>query len=291
MEAGRLKKKKAVTGVVIGLVVAQLAAVIAQIASKETDHGGADSPLPWVIIALVGVLVAIAVLVVVRKKRSAGASVLTSSSPEASPVGVFVGVGLLTAGVFAGMVVFMALGGPPPGISTPFYLAVAAVAALLVVLIFAGVMRVFVTGTKLSALALPDSPPPVEVSTDPVFGRRSGQLGGTSLLNRRVLGVRVPVYGKGFEKRGGGNIWLANEAIAFTPALSRTPAVIPYALIHAINRREVDGKPWLQVVWGRPELPMETTIQISGKRQETDLWAQEISRRTTAWKAKTKASR
>ena len=88
----------------------------------------------------------------------------------------------------------------------------------------------------------------------------------------------MPVYGRGYDKRTGGSVWLADEAIAFLPSLSRTPIVIPYALIHALNRKEIDGKPWLSVVWGRPELPMETTIQITGKPQETDLWAQEISR-------------
>jgi len=291
MEARGLKVKNAGAGVVIGLVVAQLAGVLVQTMNSEPGRGGGGSPLIWVVVALMGVLAAVAIMVVVMKKRSAGAAAVVSSAQPGTAVGVLVGMALLVAGAIAGLVVFFAVGKDSAEFSSPPFLIIASVIGLVVVLLFFGVVLLFVTGTKLSVLALPDHFPRVETSADPVFGKRRGSFGGTWLLKRRVMGIRVPVYGRGYDKRTGGSVWLADEAIAFLPSLSRTPIVIPYALIHALNRKETDGKPWLSVVWGRPELPMETTIQITGKPQETDLWAQEISRRAAAWKAKAKASR
>lgn len=271
-----MKKKKAVTGVVVGAVVAQLAAVFGQIMSNESDHGGSGSPTVWIIAAIVvfGIVVTVVVLV--------------TSSPVKH---VFMGIALLVAGVIAGVVLLVARGDGPQPDSAAALPAVVAIVALVAVLVLAGVVALFATSNKLSALALPDYLPAVEASSDPAFGARSGQLGGTTLLKRRVLGIRVPVYGKSFDKRGGGSVWLAEEAIAFKPAQASNPVAIPYGLIHAISVQDVDGRPWLRVVWGRPELPMETTIQVSGKPQEAGLWAQEISRRAASWMAKVKASR
>ena len=59
MEARGLKVKNAGAGVVIGLVVAQLAGVLVQIMNSEPGPGGGGSPLIWVVVALMGVLAAV----------------------------------------------------------------------------------------------------------------------------------------------------------------------------------------------------------------------------------------
>jgi hypothetical protein len=46
----------------------------------------------------------------------------------------------------------------------------------------------------------------------------------------------------------------------------------------------------MSIIWGRPDMPMVTTIQVTQSRAENEAWAQEITQRASAWKEKMAAA-
>jgi hypothetical protein len=156
-----------------------------------------------------------------------------------------------------------------------------------------------VAGTELLARgqeagrhALPNNLPTAVRATEPRFDA-GGYWHGTCLANEKVWSFPVPVLGRGYWNKGSGRATLGTEVLAFLLKPRRNPLMIPYALIHMVSPVLTYGnrKPVLQIVWGRPDMPMVTTIQVTRSRADNEVWAQEISRRSAEWKAKTKASR
>ncbi|OGK09633.1 MAG: hypothetical protein A2Y63_03025 [Candidatus Riflebacteria bacterium RBG_13_59_9] len=209
-----------------------------------------------------------------------------------APWGLIVSLGLLAAGV-AGTVLAVFLtpkGSIPMPVSVGPYIGLA---LLLLVGVF--VLKLYTVGMRFSSYALPDDLPAPGPPTDQRFSR-GGYYDGTKLLKQRVWGMPVPVMGRGYFIRGSGKAWLADEVLAFHLYLTRNPLVIPYGIIHSVStknlilvKNRLPG-PGMSIVWGRPDTPMVTTIQVTRSRAENEIWAQEIVRRARVWKEKLDAA-
>jgi len=156
-----------------------------------------------------------------------------------------------------------------------------------------GVLLTIRRGTQLSKHSLPDFLPDEQPPDDPAFGKRGAYYAGSLFVAQKMFGLfPVPVIGKGFHIKGNGKAWLSNEAVMIHRYLTRKPLVIPFALIHKIEVRVgfFGGKRlpghMLHLTWGRKELLMVTGIQISRRRDISEEWAREISRRAEIWRNK-----
>ncbi len=248
----------------------------------EKTSKSPDAPVIWISVGAVAVIVALAVILITRKSTDASAG-------RAKPPWVVVMLlGLLIAGV-AGTVLAVFLT-PKESIPAPVnYVPYVVMAILTVVFIF--VFKLFTVASRSSVYALPDVLPAAGPPTDPRFSR-GGYYDGTKLLNQRVWGIPVPVTGRGYFIRGQGKAWLADEVLAFHLYLTRKPMVIPYGIIHGVKtknlilvKNRLPG-PGMSIIWGRPDMPMVTTIQVTQNNSENEAWAQEIMRRAGAWKDK-----
>lgn len=151
---------------------------------------------------------------------------------------------------------------------------------------------------KLSRFALPDFLPGEQPPDNPAFGKVRGHYLGSNFVNERFLLLgRLPVIGKGYHIKGNGEVWLSQECVMIRRYLTRKPLVIPFGLIlktdvgfGGFSGKRIPG-PIIRVTWGREELPMVSGVQVSYKRNVTDLWAAEISRRAQVWRAKLQAER
>jgi len=146
-------------------------------------------------------------------------------------------------------------------------------------------------GAKLSRLALPDFLPEEQPPDDPNFGKVGGYYAGSVFANVPFLFFgRMPVIGKGFELKGNGKVWLSSECVMIHRYLTRKPLVIPFGLIHHVDvglggfgSKKLPG-PLIRITWGREELPLVSGVQVSLKRNVTEVWASEISRRAQEWR-------
>lgn len=177
--------------------------------------------------------------------------------------------------------------------------------------------------SKLSAYALPDRIPVWDGSELPAW-HASCMYAGTLFVAARAWPFWVlSVRGRGFEKRGKGMLWLANEVLFFLRKGQKTPIAIPFALIHELQaapgtaneahrwislshgivnpamlplflvfslipQRSVKPRKgalpnFIRIVWGRRELPIVSEFQVSKEVETTEAWAQEIGRRAKAW--------
>ena len=148
-------------------------------------------------------------------------------------------------------------------------------------------------GAYLSKYALPDFLPDEQPPDDPAFGKRGAYYAGSLFVAQKMFGLfSVPVMGKGLHIKGSGKAWLSEEAVMLHRYLTRKPLVIPFALIHSVDVRVgiFGGKRLpghlLHITWGRKELPMVTGIQISPRRDLSEEWAREITRRAQIWREK-----
>ncbi len=159
--------------------------------------------------------------------------------------------------------------------------------------VMVGILLMIRRGTQLSKYSLPDFLPDEQPPDDPAFGKRAAYYAGTYFAAQKMFGVLpVPVVGKGYHVKGRGQVWLSEEAVMLHRYLTRKPLVIPFALIHEINVRigffagkRIPGFV-LHLTWGRKELPMVSGIQVSRRRDISEEWAREISRRAEVWRAR-----
>jgi hypothetical protein len=198
------------------------------------------------------------------------------------------------------------------------------VAAFLAVVAFILLLVQLRRSGKLSAYALPDRVPVWDGSELPAWHASCMYAGTIFVAARAWLFWALSVRGRGFEKRGKGTLWLANEALFFKRKGRKTPIAIPLALIHEVQStpgttseahrwislshgianpamlplffvfsllpqprvRPRKGAPsnFVRIVWGRKELPVVSEFQVSKEVEVTKAWAQEIGRRAKAWK-------
>ncbi len=159
--------------------------------------------------------------------------------------------------------------------------------------IMIGLLLTVRRGTQLSKYSLPDFMPDEQPPDDPVFGKRGAYYAGTLFAAQKMLGMfPVPVVGKGYHIKGNGKAWLSEEAVMLHRYFTRKPLVIPFALIHNVDVRigffagkRVPGYV-LHITWGRSELPMVSGIQVSRRRDLSEEWAREISRRAEVWRVR-----
>jgi len=159
--------------------------------------------------------------------------------------------------------------------------------------VMVGLLLTVRRGTQLSKYSLPDFLPGEQPPDDPAFGKRGAYYAGTIFAAQKMFGVLpVPVMGKGHHIKGSGKVWLSEEAVMLHRYFTRKPLVIPFALIHAVDVRvgffggkRIPGY-MLHITWGREELPMISGIQVSRRRDVSEEWAREISRRAERWSDK-----
>lgn len=149
---------------------------------------------------------------------------------------------------------------------------------------------------RISKLALPDNFPPASPPNNPLYGKTSAHYWGSFIGGRKFLALPIAVFGKGFTTKGMGKIWLAHESLIFQPFLIRRPVNIPYALIQSVQIRRRGmfyGKgilqPFMVIIWGREELPIESAFAIRGRIETLKEWAKEILYRAKEWKKKVNA--
>lgn len=273
------KKKSAAIWAIIAALIAQGPAIGK--AFERYDGDGGDSPIAWIGIIVFALLVITAIVVLARRR---------SQSPgfSTTPWVVPLLLGLLIAGVAASVLMVFASSDGSVDMTASFVPYIV-LAIMILVLIF--VVKIFTVASRSSAYALPDVLPVAGPPTDPHFVH-GGYWDGTRMLNQRVWGIPVPVTGRGYFIQGQGKAWLASEVLAFHLYLTRNPLVIPYGIIHSINTKKLILRknhfpgPGLSIIWGRPDMPMVTTIQVTQNKAENELWAQEIMRRAGVWKEK-----
>jgi hypothetical protein len=265
---------------ILGAVMAQAGGILPGIFNDK--HG--DGSFPWIIFAAVFAAMGGVIAAVSPKKGKQSAAAATRQMPWVLvmlAVMLAVGVAGTIVGIFAA---------PKPGEnSAPVMVPVIGLFVLVLAAVL--VFKLILTGTRSSAYALPDILPAAGPPTDPHFVR-GGYWDGTKLLNKRVWGIPVPVTGRGYFIQGQGKAWLADEVLAFHLYLTRNPLVIPYGIIHGVETKKLILRknhfpgPGMSIIWGRPDLPMVTTIQVTQNKAENELWAQEIMRRAGEWKDK-----
>jgi len=164
--------------------------------------------------------------------------------------------------------------------------------------VMVGVLLMIRRGTQLSKHSLPDFLPDEQPPDNPAFGKRGAYYAGSYFAAQKMLGVfPVPVMGKGYHIKGSGKVWLSEEAMMLHRYFTRKPLVIPFALIHQVSVRigffvgkRVPGY-MLHITWGRSELPMVSGIQVSRRRDISEEWAREISRRAEKWRDRLQAEK
>jgi hypothetical protein len=271
------RKRRVAVAVAISAFLSQIPAFTGWIFDGHKGSGG----------AIVGIAIMVAIFAAVAGVMFAGGKRHTNRIASVPWVVPLI-LGMMVLGV--GGVLFGIYSTPRSGQNTAdIIMPFVALGVMLVVFIF--VLKLIITGSRKSGYALPDVLPEAGPPTDPRFVRK-GYYDGTKLLNQRVWGMPVPVTGRGYFIRGQGKAWLADEVLAFHLYLTRKPLVIPYGIIHGVSTKDrmlVKNRlpgPGLNIVWGRPDMPMVTTIQVTQNRAENEAWAQEIMQRAAAWKEK-----
>jgi hypothetical protein len=277
------KNRSAAIWAVIATIFAQIPFLGGWV--EKTSHSP-DAPIIWITVGMTAVIVALAVILITRKHAP------SASGSAGTPWVVPLLVGLLVAGVAGTAVAVFTL--QKEDIPTPVNFLPYVVLAIMI-LVFIFVLKIITVASRSSSYALPDVLPEAGPPTDARFSR-GGYYDGTKMLNQRVWGIPVPVTGRGYFIRGQGKAWLANEVLAFHLYLTRKPLVIPYGIIHAVStknlilvKNRLPG-PGMSIIWGRPDMPMVTTIQVTQNKAENEAWAQEIMYRAGAWKDKMAAA-
>ncbi len=145
---------------------------------------------------------------------------------------------------------------------------------------------------RLSRFALPDYLPKPEAPNDSAFGKTRAYFGGSYIKNARYLGLPICLLGKGHSTKGMGHVWLASETLIFKPYLGRSSVLIPYAIIQNVEIRrglfygKYIGANYIQLIWGRKELPIGTGLVIYGGIKMMKHWVEEILRRADVSKQK-----
>lgn len=252
----------------------------------ERTSKSSDAPIIWISVGSAVVIIVLAVVLITRRRSQAPGR---NASVPWVVVLIMVMVVLGIGGTIVAIAAAPSSGGDSASIAVPI------IGMIVMLFVAVLVFRIFIVGTRSSAYALPDVLPAAGPPTDPHFVR-GGYWDGTKLLNKRVWGIPVPVTGRGYFIQGQGKAWLADEVLAFHLYLTRNPLVIPYGIIHSINTKKLILRknhfpgPGMSIIWGRPELPMVTTIQVTQNKAENELWAQEIMRRAGVWKDKMAAT-
>ena len=285
-QAGQPQKpaRYAVGLAILGAVMAQMGSVLPQMFDGKHDDGST----PWIIVASVFAAVGAIIAGVSGKNNKQAAPGRNASVPWVVAL-IMVMVVLGIGGTIVAIAAAPSSGGDSASIAVPI------IGMIVMLLVAVMVFKIFITGTRTSAYALPDVLPAAGPPTDPQFVR-GGYWDGTKLLNQRVWGIPVPVTGRGYFIQGQGKVWLADEVLAFHLYMTRNPLVIPYGIIHSINTKKLILRknhfpgPGMSIIWGRPDMPMVTTIQVTQNKAENELWAQEIMRRAVEWKDKLAAT-
>ena len=168
---------------------------------------------------------------------------------------------------------------------------------LLIWLIFMFVMftlTIWGSGVRAAMSSLPVVWPRIDGHNDGRFSAKGNWLG-TWLMAERVYLMPVPILGRGYWWRCGGQIWLEDEALVFRAASGAITLVIPFGLIHEANvavLRSSMKVPQLvmRITWGRPELAMLSQMRLQLSHDSQNRWAQEIMRRAGEWKDKLAAT-
>ncbi len=290
------KKQQSKAGIVVGAITAvsaQLVAVIAHhgeatlgmLNTFGDGHAGGRGMAGVMAVSVAIVVLAIVVAAVLLRKSKAASA---SSPPVHIPWVVALIIGMLILGV-VGITMGLVIGSQASAESSDIAWLAVGLAVMLLVVVLA--FKLVIVGTSSSAYTLPDVLPAAGPPTDPHFVR-GGYWDGTRMLNQRVCGIPVPVMGRGYFIQGHGKAWLADEVLAFHLYLTRKPLVIPYGIIHAVSTKKLILRknhfpgPGMSIIWGRPDMPMVTTIQVTQNKAENELWAQEIMRRAGVWKEK-----
>lgn len=166
------------------------------------------------------------------------------------------------------------------------------IVGIVLIPVMIGLLLTIRRGTQLSKYSLPDFLPDEQPPDDPAFGKRGAYYAGSLFAAKKMFGLfPVPVVGKGYHIKGNGKAWLSEEAMMVHRYFTSKPLVIPFALIHGVSVRigffagkRVPGYV-LHITWGRKELPMVSGIQISRRRDISEEWAREISRRSQFWQS------
>jgi MFS family permease len=283
-EAAAKPTKYAIGIAILGAVMAQAGGILP---GMFNDKNG-DGSLPWIIIATIFAAMGGVIAAASSKKGKRGELVAAKKMPWVLVMlAVMLAVGV--AGTIVGIFAAPESGEQAGVMIWPF------ISLAILIVVSALVIKLVMVGMRSGSYALPDILPEAGPPTDPKFAK-GGYWDGTRMLNQRAWGMRVPVFGRGYYIRGQGKVWLADEVLAFHLYLTRKPLVIPYGIIHGVSTKDrmyVKNRlpgPGLNIVWGRPDAPMVTTMVVTSHHAENEAWAQEIVRRAGVWKDKMAAT-